>query len=168
MCFLLTGCSDNNYEDYEHYDLKDKDITTYIIHYDDGAAQYAVADISDIVNSPEMQIYGLFYKISDDDYTLIDEFSPRSTIAYSVVQYNEELIVLTKGDDAGDYIYKLNREKITKETIDFGNVVPSSISQIKDGKIYLYGTTSNGKNNISANFVCSLDTYECEQVDDEQ
>ena len=167
ICFLLFGCS-NEYENFEQYNLKKDDITTYTVHYDDGFDEYAIANISDIDGSSEIQKYGLFYKTSEDNYILMDEFSLRNTVEDSIQLYNNELFVLTKGEDAGTYVYKLDKEKFTKKSIQFkaNDIIgPTMLKDIKDGKIYLFGMTFDGKSNISANFKCSLDTYECEQID---
>ena len=167
VCFMFfTGCGDK-YKDYEHYDLKDKDIKDYTVHFDDGDAIYAIADITDIAQSAEMQVYGLFYQVSENDYILIDQFSLRNSPEDSVKLYNDELYVLTKGEDGGSYVYKLNKEKFSKKSIQFKAtdiVGPTMIEDIKDGEIYLFGMTFDGKSNISANFKCSLETYECEQI----
>ena len=167
ICFLLFGCS-NEYENFEQYNLKKDDITTYTVHYDDGDAIYAIADISDIAQSAEMQVHGLFYQVSENDYILIEQFSLRNSPEDSVKLYNDELYVLTKGEDGGSYVYKLNKEKFSKKSIQFKAtdiVAPTMIKDIKDGEIYLFGNTFDGKSNISSNFKCSLDTYNCEQID---
>ena len=70
-CISLTECGDK-YKNYEHYDLKDKDITTYTFHYDNRDDIYAVADITNIKNDMG-GIVGLFYKINDGDYILLDK-----------------------------------------------------------------------------------------------
>ena len=168
LCFIfLTGCGDK-YKNFEHYDLKDKDIMAYTVHFDNGEANYAIADISDIVGYTEIQVYGLFYQVSENDYILIDQFSLRNSPEDSVKLYNDELYVLTQGEDGGSYVYKLNKEKFSKKSIQFKAtdiVGPTMIEDIKDGEIYLFGMTFDGKSNISANFKCSLDTYKCEQID---
>ncbi len=166
-CIFFTGCG-GQYDDFKHYDLKSKDITTYTVHYDDGDAIYAIADISDIAQSAEMQVHGLFYQVSENDYILIEQFSLRNSPEDSVKLYNDELYVLTKGEDGGSYVYKLNKEKFSKKSIQFKAtdiVAPTMIKDIKDGEIYLFGNTFDGKSNISSNFKCSLDTYNCEQID---
>lgn len=167
VCFLLFGC-DNKYKDYEHYDLKDKDIKDYTVHFDDGEANYTIADISDTVGYTEIQVYGIFLKLSDNDYILLDKFEGSGSVQAITKFYANKLYVIATGANSGFYIYDLNYEKFTKKSIQFKatkEVGPITINDVKDGEIYLFGMTFNGTNNISSNFKCSLDTYRCEQVE---
>ena len=168
LCFIfLTECGDK-YKNFEHYDLKDKDIMAYTVHFDNGEANYAIADISDIVGYTEIQVYGIFLKLSDNDYILLDKFENSGSIQAITKFYANKLYVIATGANSGFYVYDLDYEKFTKKRIKFKanrEVGPTTIKDIKDGEIYLFGMTFDGKSNISANFKCSLDTYKCEQID---
>ena len=64
LCFVITGC--NKKDNFEHYDLKDKDLNTYVYHGDEKDELYALADITP--EGYESFITGLFYKVSENDY----------------------------------------------------------------------------------------------------
>ena len=44
ICFVITGC--NKKDNFDHYDLKDKDLNTYVHHGDEKDELYALADIT--------------------------------------------------------------------------------------------------------------------------
>lgn len=167
-CIFLTACG-NKYKDYEHYDLKNKDIKDYTVHFDDGEANYTIADISDTVGYTEIQVYGIFLKLSDNDYILLDKFEGSGSVQAITKFYANKLYVIATGANSGFYIYNLNYEQFTKKKVQFKankEVGPITIKDVKAGEIYLFGMTFNGTNNISSNFKCSLDTYRCEQIED--
>lgn len=69
---LFEGCrkQNNEYDNYEYYDLNDNEINTYTFYHDDGNYTYAVADITK--SNDESGTNGIFYKIQDNKYILLD------------------------------------------------------------------------------------------------
>ena len=70
---FLSGCSKNEYNDFEHYDLKDYDISRKYVYTDDDSVlhEYVITDIT-LEESIEI-VNALFYKVAEDDYILLDE-----------------------------------------------------------------------------------------------
>ena len=113
-CIFLTACG-NKYKNFEHYDLRNKDIKDYTVHFDDGEANYTIADISDTVGYTEIQVYGIFLKLSDNDYILLDKFEGSGSVQAITKFYANKLYVIATGANSGFYIYNLNYEQFTKK-----------------------------------------------------
>ena len=73
MLLCLTGCNNEElYADYEHYDLKDKELQYYNCLDDEHIKRtYVVADITP--EEYESKLRGLFYQVDEDDYILLDK-----------------------------------------------------------------------------------------------
>ena len=78
LCFVITGC--NKKDNFDHYDLKDKDLNTYVHHGDEKDELYALADITP--EGYESFITGLFYKVSENDYILLEKLEYSRKDAY--------------------------------------------------------------------------------------
>ena len=169
---LITGCSikeKDTTDDYEHYDLKGKDLINHSCYDDEGhKCEYALADIAP--EKSEMTNYGLFYKLSDDDYILIDTITP-GLYAEDVSVFVENRMFLANGEIIE---YSLNRENVTKKKLNFyynDKDISSLVTQIhyiEKGNIYFTILTDDeeGKHIIHVNLECSLSNYKCEKLDD--
>ena len=90
MFFLLSLCGCQKiepYADFEHYDLKNY-ITTnkYTIIDDNNKHVYIITDITP--DNSEAIINGLFYKVADDDYILLDKIDSCSKAEFYDENYN--------------------------------------------------------------------------------
>ena len=60
LCFVITGC--NKKDNFEHYDLKDKDLNTYAYHVDEKDELFALADITPEGYESLLQVYFIKYQ----------------------------------------------------------------------------------------------------------
>ncbi len=161
LCFC--GCTkQDKYDSFEHYDLLDKDTTStnYSFYNDNNQKEtYIVTDITP-ENSEEI-INGLFYKVDDNDYILIDSFSSCNNSADYKSKadnyfYNNKLyIIRCSGGLVSEY--NLNGAETSKRDLssNFG-ILNASITDIKDGYVYITGKNKKLK--------CSQKTYECTEI----
>ena len=79
ICLIATGCQKED-DAYKHYDLKDKDIETYVYYSDKrGKETYALSDLT----TGDMTITtGFFYKVADDDFILLETLESSHNDAY--------------------------------------------------------------------------------------
>lgn len=120
ICVILCGCSKEvDYSNYKHYDLKENEKLTYKYMREDGELQeFAVAVLtpSDAEDIRE----GIFYKVGDNDYIMLDELHNTSNGNYQknpqwyTIFYQDKLfIVRTSGTPALQYT--LNKENTQKK-----------------------------------------------------
>lgn len=172
LLFLtLCGCSKKNqdkFADYKHYNLSEKDIFTYSYVPEYGVNNtYAIADITS--ENSEIGIRGLFYKISSDDFILLDEIEHRDRHQSTNNKYNlfdgNKLYAIGNGSSPLITEYTLNYEKIGKKELQFempesdSGILISTIDHLQDNYIYFSAFTDYNGNKI---LKCSLDTYKCE------
>lgn len=169
LLLTLSGCNnknENKYDDFEHHDLSEKDIISYIYIDDDGLQdKYAVADITP--KSHEIFVYGLFYQISSDDFILLTKIESSIQKEYATKFYENKLYVLDQSGDTYNIEYTFDKEKITKKELNFKfykDFVPYSINDIKENSIYYSAHTNDDSTgySISIKIKCSLDNYKCE------
>ena len=164
--FLLSGCGNNEYSEFEHYDLKGYDISRKYTYMDEDKAlhEYVITDITpedslEIVNA-------LFYKVGDDDYTLLDEIrfcdNPNSYQNDEYAHfYNNKL-----------YIAGCSGGMLLEYTLDGSNIEKIDLMTKFDNKYILYKIEDvdeeyiyfSGKESISdplESIKCSRETYEC-------
>ncbi|MDD2518740.1 MAG: hypothetical protein PHG18_02505 [Bacilli bacterium] len=170
LCSTLAGYDDKDkYTDYEHYNLNGKDILTYTYVLEYGVNNtYAIADITP--EKSEIDIRGLFYKISSDDYILLDKIESsdhhKSTSDKYNVFYGNKLFAIGNGSSPLIAEYTLNYEKIVKKELKFempetpNGLLIRNIDHIKDDYIYLSAFAGYGSDYEITK--CSLDTYKCE------
>lgn len=166
FCLFLSGCSKNEYNDFEHYDLKDYDISRKYVYTDDDSIlhEYVITDITleetlEIVNA-------LFYKVAEDDYVLLDEIrfcdNPNS---YKVPQY-------TYFYDNKLYVAGCSGGLLLEYTLDGSNIEKIDLLSKFDSQYMLYSIKNvdeefiyyKGKESISSpteSIKCSKATYEC-------
>lgn len=180
-CIFFTGCR-NEYKNFEHYDLKNKNITTYTFHYDNRDDIYAIADITDIKNDMG-GIVGLFYKTNDDDYILLDEIescgnTDSDYILSEAVNYfyqrkdNQHAKLYTSRCVGANllYEYTLEKENISKKqlkfdysdiTNDVDTINSSRILNVDDNYIY-FDVSLNSARQI--NIKCDFNSMKCSRT----
>ena len=185
LILLLCGCSDksNRYENYQHYDIKKfKEINSHTFYSEKGEETYIVADISPEI--AEGRDNAIFYKIGDNDYILLDEFSVNSYYSdltnpekYTYFDYDkysgEKRLFIVRNSGATLWEYKFNEEKYEKidlmhrldNTSISSNpqnyVLYSSIEKVDSDNIYYRGSIHN-TDQVGLLVKCSLSTYKCE------
>ena len=181
MCtimLLLTGCSEEDlYADYEHYDLKGKEVQYYeCLDNEHIKRTYAVADITP--EEYESHLRGLFYQVGENDYSLLDKidlyyYDEGNSRTYNTM-YDNKLYVLGEPEsediDGDVIVYTLNREEFTIKEIDFQYpTLPEGkdlaflrFKNIDYNFIYLYNYSMGD----DAYIKCSLEDYTCVYVED--
>ena len=169
MILCVCGCEYNNiYEGFEHYDLN------YVpkkLHIDENGNFYAVTDITK--EQDEGGVNGVFYKINEHDYILLDKIGCCGyTEAYKEDSYtffykNKLYLIRCTGNLLE---YTLNEEKYEKRELEFDTqaisskpleyVQLNSITKVSDNKIYYKGSIHNTYR-TNLDIVCSLDTMKC-------
>ena len=143
MLICITGC-EKEQDNFEHHDLKEKDKNVYIHHSDEyGREEYVLADLTPA--EYESCLTGLFYKVGEDDYVLLEtlEFNQKDS-------YKKEL--------------KAKNSKLQEKSFYWENqeIGPRSIKSIGDDKIVIYAYASTtDQAMVGNNFECSLDNYKC-------
>ncbi len=142
---ILCGCSlgveniKKSFDNYEHYNLNDRDLVIYKIYDEKNNVEdiYAIADFAP--NENKNHVDGLFYQIAKDDYILLDEIYNLSSKEKIVKFYENKLYVLEHGVINE---YKFDKEKIDKRELKL--LLPNSqfifelIDDVRDGYIYIY------------------------------
>ena len=168
ILLLFSGCSNENKE-FEHYDLTNYEKLTYKVVGNFEENIYAIADITP--ENYEMKIYGLFYKISDNDYILLDKIENGSLNEEENYLINNKLYV-NSHNASHHYEYTLLKDKTTKKELNFDySSVGKQIrmyypTKVEDNYIYYYSVMYDstidleywGKKYI---LKCSLEDYKC-------
>lgn len=173
----LGGCGGKKlYADYEHYDLKGKEVQYYECLDDEHIKRtYAVADITP--ENYESKLRGLFYQVGEDDYILLDKidlyyYDEGHSRSYNAM-YDNKLYVLGEPESEDIYgdviVYTLNREDFTIKEIDFDfsslpdkvDLAYRKIKNVDNSYIYFYSAFMNDDDYVK----CSLEDYKCEIVE---
>ena len=169
FCYIVTGCTKEDRQ-FQHYDLKDKALNTYIYYSDErGKEVYALADITP--SNYESCLTGLFYKVAENDYILLETLEFNQKDAYkkdNVYQfYENKLYGIGNGNSPMVFEIELSGEESKMQEINYqidGKINPflvTSIKEINHDEISYYGyATVEGNNNFSS-IKCSTSTYEC-------
>lgn len=170
ISLILCGCSlgveniKKSFENYEHYNINDRDLVIYKIYDEENNIEdiYAIAEFAPKEN--KSSVYGLFYQIAKDDYILLDEIYQLRFIENIVKFYENKLYVLK---DGGIDEYKFDKEKIDKRELKLlrpnSQFIFESLDNIQDGYIFISGEVF--LEHIDRSLKCSLKTYECEYVE---
>lgn len=164
LVLVVCGCSNSSKKGtFKHYDLKDKDLNPYSYIYEDGSSDlYVLADMTSKDSLAVMT--GLFYKVGEDDYILLDTFESSQTEAYvknSIYSFVfDKLYGIGNGDTPSSFIYELDRENSKMIDVDFKyndkKIIPSSIKDVDGNKIVFSVYNDDNK------YVCNLSNYKCE------
>ena len=169
ICFLVTGCNKDDNK-FEHYDLKDKDLNTYVYYNDENKKEiYVLADITP--SNYEICLTGLFYKVAENDYILLEtlEFNQKESYKKDYVYqfYGNKLYGIGNGNSPMVFEIELKGKESKIEEIKYkvdNKINPFLITQIKhidNNEILYYGHTTIDGNNSSALIKCSISKYEC-------
>lgn len=169
VCVSLTGCEKEK-DNFKHYDLKDKDLNTYIYHSDErGKEVYVLADLTP--STYESCLTGLFYKVAENDYILLEtlEFDQKESYKKDRVYqfYNDKLYGVGNGVSPMVFEIKLNGKNSKIKEIEYqanekiNPFLITQINEINNNEILYSGyATIDGKNS-SALINCSTSKYEC-------
>ena len=186
---IITGCTtqENKYEGYKKYSLEGKEIRPIYfsntqLSSSNAPSEYAIADITE--ENSESAKEGLFYKIANFEYILIDEIETCETVNNKLYMSNKYTYVHDAEGTNKLYIirclgqmkyeYNLTQEKVQKRELKYDTTSISnkeqeqvgftSIEKVEKNYIYYIGQIYNTtQTNISIK--CSLDTMKCELND---
>lgn len=172
MLISITGCAKEQ-DNFEHYDLKDKDKNTYVYYSDDrGREEYVLADMT----TGDMTITtGFYYKVDEDDYILLETFESSDLNAFknkSAYQfYDNKLYGVGNGNTPMYFEIELNGKNshIEEKKFEWNDKVigPADIKTIENNYITFYGYTSLENEAMAGRyFKCSLKDYKCEIQDE--
>jgi hypothetical protein len=164
---ILCGCSFEEkdiYESYEHYSINSFDILSKE-YYDDITGEIDTYVIAEIVPKNQTDsVLGLLYKISKDDYILLDILSNGSIIDKTAVfSTNRKLYTLGSNNVSGVYEYKLNGIKFEKHKLDLlfpENYFYYSI-EIVDNEYLRFSGIIAGNNGATVDVLCSINNNIC-------
>lgn len=192
ICLLLCGCGEkeeDKYVDFEHYSSKEFDNSNgdpvrYIFNNDREHNIYVVANITP--TGSEMNLYGLLYKVGEDDYISLRKFYGETYGAYFYQDWKNDLnkLYIVNG---GYFEYILDKEKVSSRKLNF------NIPDVPEEMIKSYEKATNSKINytyariygikdVTPEFIyyranlenlyrsviikCSLDNFNCEYDED--
>lgn len=143
---ILCSCSNENYSKFEHYsnsDISDKETITHsFISEDYQNINYIISDITK--ENSDIKEYGLLFKISKDDYILLDKIQTILPINSAFKFYNNRLYTISYYENAGLYEYTLNHSEYNKKKLDFTNTgTVTTIEKIDEENIYYLSSTDN-------------------------
>ena len=168
LCFITTGCTKQ--KDFEHYSLIDKDLNIYIYNNNGYDEVYALADLTP-QDSEETQT-GLFYKVANNDYILLNTLTSNKIDAYkmkSVYQfYGDKLYGVGTGEES-PMVFEINLDGRNSKIIELkynveGKINPfliGDIQKISNDEILYYGSATIDGKNSRALINCLLSTHEC-------
>ena len=170
--FLLTGCGkSDNYASFKHYSLEGKDkINIYYYGRDKEHNTYIFTNIE----SNDFTSYnGLFYKVGDNDYILLDKVETcgdkdnykRKEVAYF---YDDKLYYAL---DCKNELYEYKLDGADTKKINFlektdYDIFSLSIQDVDSRYIYLRGREHFELDDREfKNFKCDRSSYKCEMID---
>lgn len=173
LMMFICGCDNDNgneLDNYEHYDLRNQyNLITYsYVDENNHTHLYKIADITP--EKSEEIINGLFYKISNDDYILIDKIkSCNSSSEYKIKKYNyfyNNKLYVNRCSGGVVLEYTLSGINIEKKNLlsKFDSkLMLSSIEKVDDDYVYYTGYESiSGPIHTTR---CSIKNYKCELVE---
>ncbi len=160
---ILCSCSNENYSKFEHYSNNDISNKETIIHSfiseDYQNLNYIISDITK--ENSDVKEYGLFFKISKDDYILLDKIQTTLQINSAFKFYNNRLYTISHYENAGFYEYTLNHSEYNKKKLDFTNIgTVAAIEKIDEENIYYLSSTDNIGNYQTIK--CSFSKMKCD------
>ncbi len=160
---ILCGCSNENYSKFEHYSINDIKGKETVIHSflseNNQNLNYIIIDITK--ENYDIKEYGLLFKVSEDDYILLDKIQTILPINSSFKFYKNKLYTISHYENDGFYEYTLNQSEYDKKKLDFSNAgVAIAIEKIDDENIYYLSSTANIGNYQTVK--CSLSKINCD------
>ena len=173
LVFILTvcvcGCSNNEYDDFKHYSLKDRDTeTTSYQVVNDKTKQEKIYVVTDITpEGSEASFDGLFYKISDNDYIKLDEFESCNPSSYKFEDENYfsgNKLYITRCSGGKIYEYTLDGVDTKKTDLSWKvNLYMARVKEVKNGYVYFEGEEGDFSGEAK-NVRCYIETSECEVI----
>lgn len=171
ITLLLCGCTNQKEDNYEHYQLEDDYYNAYTYTNDNGNKEtYALKDIT--LEEYQSVVTGLFYKVGNNDYILLDKLesviADASNQKYVYQFYEDKLYGLGSGNTPITFEYQLNGTKSKLKELKFKVedtiIYPTALIEIKNNSIILKGYIKNQEQETKT-FICSLDNYNCTITD---
>lgn len=143
---ILCSCSNENYSKFEHYsidDISDKEIAVHsFISEDYQTLDYIIIDITK--ENSDVEEYGLLFKVSKDEYILLDKIQTTLPIDSASKFYKNKLYTISHYEDAGLYEYTLNRSEYNKKKLEFTNIgMVAAIEKVDEDYVYYLSSTEN-------------------------
>lgn len=169
ICILLCGCTKEE-DNFEYYDLKDKDLNIYTYYNDSNQKEvYALADITP--KDYMSVLTGFFYQIDENKYILLETLESNKTDAYKqnyVYQfYDNKLYGVGNGDTPMIFEIELNGTKSKLKELEFevngkaNAFINASIRNIDHNQITLSSDIMIDEHDEYKYFDCSLIDYKC-------
>lgn len=171
IILTLCGCENKKSDKYEHYQLSDSYYNKYVyVNNKNKEEIYALKDMTE--EEYQSVITGLFYKVGNDDYILLDKLESLITDASnqkSVYQfYEDKLYGLGSGNTPITFEYQLNGTKSKLKELNFKvedtSIYPTALIEIKNNSIILKGYIKSQEQETRT-LICSLDNYNCTITD---
>lgn len=181
ILFMINKKSEDKYSNFDHYNIKTSNSISYTFSHTDRKDTYIVSDMTkEIPNINGTQ--GLLYKISDDDYILLDDFAmcgsdqadsylePEYTYFYKDYKTDKDMLFITRclwplvvqydldGANTKKKELKFDTTQISDKELEY--VMISRIKKVEDGYIYLKANVEN-TDRRDINIKCSLENYIC-------
>ncbi len=167
ICILSSGCAKEE-DNFEHYDLKDKDLNIYTYHNDSNEKEvYALATLSSSMST----LTGFFYKIDENEYILLETLESSTSDAYKknyMYQfYDNKLYGVGNGNTPTVFEIELNGTKSKLKELEFevngitNAFINASIRNIDNDQIILSGDIGIDGHIEYKYFDCSLKDYKC-------
>lgn len=165
LMIFICGCKKQ--DTFKHYDLSNVESTYFTQVLDDGEKIYALSDITP--DDYESTLTGLFLKINEKDYILLETLESSINDAYKskllYYFYYDKLYGVGSGNTPKSFIIELEGKNSILKEIDykFNNnvIIPSSIKSVDDDYIEISGTVFINEHSESKNFICDKINYEC-------
>ena len=165
LILCVCGCSNKeNNDDYQHYSLSDKDTLSTFYSYTNDNNQTETYIVTDVTPTESEEIRNaLFYKVDDDDYIMLDEFSscsnPNDYKNKSKNYFSLNKLYITRCSGGIVYEYTLNgTDTIKKDLSNIVNLQNANVKEVKDGYVFFEGIDSSKDTKIVK---CSQETYDC-------
>lgn len=168
VCMFNAGCTKQ--DDFEHYALSDRDLNVYIYSNNGHDEVYALADLT--MQNLEETRTGLFYKVANNDYILLNTLTSNKIDAYkmkSVYQfYGDKLYGIGNGEESPmvfeiDLNGRNSKMKELKYNVE-GKINPflvGDIQKISNDEILYYGAATIDGKDSRVLINCSTSAYEC-------
>lgn len=174
VIILITGCSDtNDLSQYEHYDLKENDTSSYYSYIDEDnnkIYEYIITDITP--ETSELMVQGLFFKVGRDDYILLDKIeicndNQNSYADKLATRFYDKKLYINRCFGTKVLEYTLDGEKIIKVDIVSKLEKPLLLTSIKDiDEKYIYYEGKEKYTDENQTIRCLRKNYKCEIIED--
>lgn len=169
LVLFMCGCEKHDqYDNFEHYDLTNYDTSNSYTYVDDNNLkyEYVVTDITP--EASEEIINGLFYKVSDNDYILLDTINSCTYIEayknYKQTYFYDNKLYVNRCSGGIVLEYTLSgseTEKVNLLSKLNSSYMLISINKVDEKNIYYNGSASYSS--PTEIIKCSREDYKCER-----